>query len=492
MKKIIVCLMIAVFITSIYACSLNVDSASKNLTNYRLELTFDDVNYVLNGSMSVNYYNKTETPLSSIYFNLYPSAFRDASGQEVIGLSNYDKCYYNGISYGGIDITKVYNNSSLNLNFEICGTDENILIVYLQKPVEPETYTNFNMDFSVIIPNINHRFGYGENTVNLGNFFPIACVFENGEWAEMEYYSYGDPFYSEVANFEIELTYPKDFIVATTGKEIANAVAGLNKISVFKAKAVRDFAIVLSEKFQVISTKVNNTEVFYYFYNDEHASESLETSKLAIETYSELFGNYPYDEVKVIQSNFVHGGMEYPSLVLISDEISNYETYTYVIVHELAHQWWYGVVGNNQTKYAWLDEGLTEFSCALFYEQNPQYDLTYEKLVQKANSSFQVFKAIYGSVLGEIDTSINRSLNEFSTEPEYYHLTYVRGFLLMSSVNDLIGSKKITQCLKEYYIKYAFKIATPENLIGIFEKVTMKELEEFFNSWLDGKIIEFD
>lgn len=484
--------MIAVFITSIYACSLNVDSASKNLTNYRLELTFDDTDYTLSGTMSVNYYNKTETPLSEIHFNLYPSAFREGSEQEVIGLSNYDKCYYNGESFGGIDILRVFNNSNLNLNFEICGVDENILIVCLQKPVEPESYTFFMVEFSVAIPNVNHRFGYGESTVNLGNFFPIACVFENGKWAEMQYYSYGDPFYSEVSNFEIELTYPSKFVVATTGKEIANAVAGLNKICVYKAKAVRDFAIILSEKFEVISSKINNVKVYYYFYKDEKSAESLNTGKLAIETFSSLFGRYPYEEVKIVQSNFVHGGMEYPSLVLISDEINNYETYTYVIVHELAHQWWYSVVGNNQTKYAWLDEGLTEFSCALFFEQNPQYEITYEKLVQKANSSFQVFQAIYGNVLGEIDTSINRSLSGFSTEPEYYQLTYVRGFLLLSSVYDLIGSKKITQCLKEYYNKFAFKIATPDDLIGVFEKVTMKELENFFKSWLEGKVIEFN
>ena len=484
--------MIALFVTSIYGCSLNVDRASRNLSNYHLELTFNDIDYTISGKMNVNYYNKSQTPLSAIYFNLYPSAFRDSAQQEIIGLSNFDKCYYNGVSYGGIDICRVYSNAELNLNFEISGTDENILIAHLQKPVEPETYSNLNIDFNITIPNINHRFGYGENTINLGNFFPIACVFENGQWAEMEYYSYGDPFYSEVSNFEVELTYPNKYVVASTGIEIASAVSGLNKISVYKAKAVRDFAIVLSDKFEVISTKVNNVEVFYYFYDDEQASESLNTSKLAIETYSNLFGNYPYEQVKIVQSNFVHGGMEYPSLVLVADDLNNYETYTYVIVHELAHQWWYGVVGNNQTKYAWLDEGLTEFSCALFFEQNPQYDVTYEKLVQRANSSFEVFKVIYGDVLGEINTTINRSLSQFSTEPEYYQLTYVKGFLLMGSVYDLIGEKKVVACLKEYYKKFAFKIATPEDLIGVFEKVTMRKLEAFFNSWLEGKIIEFN
>lgn len=483
--------MLGIFLISIYGCSLNLERVSKNLTDYKIEITLNE-DYSLNANMQVCYYNNSETALSSIYFNLYPSAFRNESQQEVISLSNFDKCYYNGICYGGIDIFEVYDDSGLNFNFEISGDDENILIVYLQKAVEPESYTKFNIDFTVTIPNINHRFGYGENTINLGNFFPIACVYEKGKWVEIEYSSYGDPFYSEVANYYVEITYPNNLILASTGKETMSTNVGNKKLSVLQAKAVRDFAIVLSENFKVLTVVSNKVKIYYYYYNDEQAEESLITCRKAIDTYSEMFGKYPYEEVKVVQSNFVHGGMEYPNIVLISDDIEDdYATHTHVILHELAHQWWYGIVGNNQTEYAWLDEGLTEFSCALFYERHPEFNITMDDLINKANNSYQVFKAIYENVLGDIDTSINRSLNNFSTEPEYYNLVYVKGFLLMSSVNDLIGSKKFIKCLKNYYSDFAFKIATPENLIGIFEKTTYKDLEEYFNSWLEGKIIEF-
>lgn len=482
--------MLGIFLISIYGCSLSLDRASKNLTDYKMEIILNE-DYSLDANMQICYYNNSESALSSIYFNLYPSAFRNESQQEVISLSSFDKCYYNGTCYGSIDVFEVYDDSGLNLNFEISGDDENILIVYLQKAVEPESYIQFNIDFTVIIPNINHRFGYGESTINLGNFFPIACVYENGKWVEIEYSSYGDPFYSEVANYYVEITYPKSLTLASTGKETVSSEAGNKKISVLKAKAVRDFAIVLSEKFKVLTTVTDKVKIYYYYYDDELAGESLTTCKKAIEAYSEMFGKYPYEEVKVVQSNFVHGGMEYPNIVLISDDIDDYQTYTHVILHELAHQWWYGVVGNNQTEHAWLDEGLTEFSCALFYEKHPEFNVAMDDLIDKANSSYQVFKAIYEDVLGDINTSINRSLNNFSTEPEYYNLVYVRGFLLMSSVNDLIGSKKFIKCLKNYYSNYAFKIATPENFIGVFEKTIMKDLEEFFNSWLNGKVIEF-
>lgn len=484
--------MIVLLVSSIFGCNLNVDRAAIDVTNYQFNLEFNEEIHSINGKMKVDYFNKSEKPLGEIRFNLYPNAFREQSQQSVISLSAYDKCYYNGVSYGNIEILRVYDKSELDLNFQICGVDENILSVVLQNKVQPETYTSFFIEFTVLIPNINHRFGYGENTVNLGNFFPIACVYENGKWIEIEYCSYGDPFYSEIANYLVEITYPKNYIIASTGKEAATSALGDKKISILDAKAVRDFAIVLSKKFQVATEKVNNTNVSYYYYDDEQFQNSLETGKKAIKTYSELFGRYPYEEMNVVQSNFVHGGMEYPCLVLISDSIQDYETYTHTILHEIAHQWWYGVVGNNQTDYAWLDEGLTEFSCALFFKQNPDYNITVEDLVQQANSSYQVFQAIYGNVLGKINTSINRSLGQFSTEPEYFNLVYVKGFLLLASVSDLIGEQKVINCLKNYYSTFAFKTATPEDFIGCFERISSRELENYFDTWLNGKIIEFN
>ena len=477
-------------------CGLNINRAGRDLNTYNMQLEFNAIDNIVSGKMQVDFKNKTEKALENLHFNLYPSAFRDGAEQKVVSEVNYEKCYYNGKSYGGIEILDCYENKNAGLEFSINGEDENILIVNLKQPVEPENTIRVCVDFIVTIPNANHRFGYGENTVNLGNFFPILCVYENGDWQDMFYYINGDPFYSQTANFNVDITYPAGFVLATTGEEVstkANPPApNANFItSTLKARAVRDFAIVLSEKFEVLENKVKGITVKYYHYGDTKADETLEACVNAMETYNKHFGEYPYKEIKIVMANFVHGGMEYPNLVMVADNIENYETYIYCIAHELAHQWWYGVVGNNQTEFAWLDEGLTEFSTAFFFEKNPQYGLSMEDLTERANSSYEVFQAVYGNVLNNINTAINRPIYDFATEPEYFYMAYVKGFLLFQTLSEMIGEKMMLKCLQNYYQDFAFKIATPDGIIGSFEKTSKSALEGFFNSFLNGKIITF-
>ena len=146
---------------------------------------------------------------------------------------------------------------------------------------------------------------------------------------------------------------------------------------------MRDFAAVLSKKFEVKKEKVGATEVAYYYYDDEQADASFNTAVKALKTFNEMIGKYPYKTLSVVKTNFVHGGMEYPNLVYISENLNNYEDYTNVIVHEIAHQWWYGVVGNNAYANGWMDEGLTEYTTALFYEFNKEYNIKKDDVIKK-------------------------------------------------------------------------------------------------------------
>jgi aminopeptidase N len=293
-----------------------------------------------------------------------------------------------------------------------------------------------------------------------------------------------------VANYNIKVEYDKSFTLASTGERLSTTEENGRLTASITAKAVRDFAMIFSTKFQVLTASADGVQVNYYYYNDQTPETSLKTSKLAIETFSSLFGEYPYPVMNVAQANFCIGGMEFPNLVFIGDTIEEYETYQYVIVHEIAHQWWYGVVGNNQTAHSWLDEGLAEYSSALFFEKNKGYETTYESLVKRANTSMSVYQTVFETVYGENnDESMNRPLEEFKTETEYVYNAYIKGFLLYDSLASLLSEKVVVKCLKNYYQTYAFKIATPELLIASFEKTTSCNLEGMFDSWLKGKVV---
>lgn len=189
-----------------------------------------------------------------------------------------------------------------------------------------------------------------------------------------------------------------------------------------------------------------------------------------------------------MQANFIHGGMEYPNLVYISNSVTNYTDYKNVIIHEIAHQWWYNMVGRNAYKYAWVDEGLTEYSTALFYEKNPNYEIEYETIITNAEHSYQFFVEVYGEVYGSVDTTMTRALNEYRTEPEYVYNTYVKGILLFDSIRDCVGENKFLKSIRAYFEQNKYKIVTPDVLIGVFEKVCSSKVGVVFDSYINGKV----
>lgn len=469
-------------------------SIEEQYHDYALNIIYDDSQKTLECQQSINYINKSDSYLDYLCFHLYPSAFREQSKQSVISLLNHTICYYKGTSYGSITIKKVSHNNN-DLNFEITGEDENILKVPIPN-LMPGERVQISIEFDVVLPNINHRFGYGENTINVANFYPIVCIYENGEFVTNPYHSNGDPFYSQIANYNVNITYPSNLKTAHTGKlieskEYDNESLPEQKMTTIKVQAnkVRDFAFVMSEKFEIISQKTNNTQIDYYYYGDKNPQTSLQTAVDALNTFNELFMPYPYETLSVVETNFVHGGMEYPNLVYIADSIADYSDYQNVIIHEIAHQWWYNIVGSNAFSNGWQDEGLTDYSTALFYQKNPHYERNLDTIILNGIRNYAFFVEVYSSVYGNLDTSMNRALNEYPTDPEYVYIAYVKSMLMFDSLRSLIGDKDFFDALQMYCKTYSFKEATPEEMIACFEKTTNKKLDTFFNSWLEGKVL---
>ena len=462
-------------------------SPPENVSVYTMNIEYDDNKKVVFGDVNINYINQTEITLDCVKFHLYPNAFRENSRVQVVSLANQTKAYPNGKSYGNITINnaKIANNEC---DFVIEGEDENILSIQLEEQLFPDERIKISINFETKLANINHRLGYGENCINICNFYPIACVYDQGGFMTDLYNSNGDPFYSAICIYDVTFIYDEKYTLASTGEQTISNSDNKNTAKVF-AKGVRDFAMVLSADFEVLSDKVGNVDINYYYIKDKSGQESLEIAKEAVDFFEQKIGKYPYKTLNVVETSFVYGGMEYPNIVLISDDIADYDTYKQVIVHEIAHQWWYGVVGNNQYYYGWLDEGLTEYSTALFYDYYSKANITSEQIVRNATMSYSTFMRVYSDVLGEVDTSMNRKLNEFSTEPEYVYNTYTKGLLMFATVNNIIGDDTFFKCMKYYYKKCAYTEVLPQDMIACFNKASGQNLENLFNAWIEGKVV---
>ena len=459
-----------------------------NLTSYNMELKYDDEKHLLNGSERVKYYNNSENAFKTLYFHLYPNAFREGAKNPVISQTHEKEGYPNGMSYGNIEIDSVKIEGEIPFTIE--GEDENILAINLKEELFPSESVDLQIEFSVCLPNMNHRFGYGDSTINLGNFYPIVCVYdENVGFSQSLYHSNGDPFYSEVANYNVSIEFDSKFQIASTG-DLISSENGENTIkNQYKATNVRDFCIVLSQKFSHVQGKVDDVVVNYYGYaNDDNLDECLKTSIDAIKTFNDMIGKYPYNQISVVKSNFVYGGMEFPNLVLISDKIEEQSEYNYVIIHEIAHQWWYGVVGDDQYNHAWIDEGLAEYSTLLFFEKNESYNEKYPQLISAATKSYKLFEDVYKKINGQVDGRMDRAICDFDTEPEYTQCTYTKSVIMFDSVRELLGKNKFEKAMKKMYKDYKFKIITRAQLTANFEKFGTGA-EKVIDSYLEGKVI---
>ncbi len=452
---------------------------------YAIDAVFDDETKTLECSQEVEYVNTTDNALSEVCFFLYANSF--AEWQKVVSDAYFDRAYpTKKQNFGGIEISSAKVNK-MAANFEV-SEQGNILTVKLGTSLFPNEKVEIVLEYVVKLANIRHRLGYGNNTINFGNFFPIACVYENG-FVKNDFSAYGDPFYSEIADFDVKIDFPQQFSLASTGT-ILEVTESENerKVAVCKAGKVRDFCFVLCDHFEKKTQIVDGVEVNYFFYDDELWEKHLKTAADAVATFSDLFGAYPYAQLSVVKSDFCFGGMEYPNLVLIADDL-NSEDVDYVIAHEVAHQWWYGVVGNNQFEDAWVDEGLTEFSTALFFEKNSDYGIEYEKIMEGATANYKNFLRIFKEIYDNFDESIDRDINSFRTEPEYVNHTYTKGMLMFDSLRKMLGDRKFFKVLKAYYEDFAFENSSSEKLVQNFSKHSHINLEKFFDAWLQGKVV---
>lgn len=464
-------------------------NASANINEYDIYATLDYDNKTLNATENIRYINKSNSDLHEIKFHLYPNAFRqDATIYKATNETQNARAYPNGFSAGNITIFSV-KQGERETDFAISGEDKNLLSVPLDSVLRSGGVVAIQIAFNLIIPNCNHRFGYGTNTLNLGNWYPIACVFENNQFVTDGYSPNGDPFYSDVSNYNVKIEYDAKLKLASTGNIIEEKQNSDKIITAINAKAVRDFAIVFSEKFNMITAQAGMTTINYFYYDDENSEFHLQTAVDAVNTFNDLIGIYPYDVLNVVKTNFLQGGMEYPNLVYISDSVDIENEYNNVIIHEIAHQWWYGVVGNNECEYAWIDEGLAEYTTALFYDLNPQYNKTSDEVLNSALSSYLLFCDVYKEVYDTLDTSMNRNIHKFKTETEYVYLTYVKGMLMFDSIAEIIGDNKMKKVLQNFYVENAMKNANPSDLIKSFESVTHKKLAGYIMSWLDGSVV---
>lgn len=452
-------------------------------TRYEITAEYIPESRALTGAVKLTFQNPTETELSVLKFQMYPNAYRKDALYRPVSTAYSSAAYYSGESYGEMSISSV-NGAK---NWEVMGEDENILYVFLERSLFPGDKVVLDIGFITKLASVNHRTGITKKTVNLGNFFPILCGIKHDGFYETVYYSDGDPFYSDCADYKVALSLPKEYTAACSGSIVEERVLESKKVYTMYATNMRDFALVLSNCYRIAVAQAEEKSIAYYYYDDKTPQKTLDATKEAFLYFEKTFGEYPYACFSVAQTGFYLGGMEYPGLVMVSDKLKEAELFR-VVAHETAHQWWYAAVGSDQIENAWQDEGLAEYSTLLFFENYEKYGYTREALVTEALKEYRSYYDVYGSVLGRSDTCMTRHLKDYLGDYEYRCIAYDKALVMFDTLRKSVGDKKFLAALRKYYTINQFTIAQPEHLIACFEKVGL-DVSGFFDSFLSGKAI---
>lgn len=441
---------------------------------YNISLEIDPESRIVTGIEKLSYQNRTEQPMDKIYFNVYLNAFGKGAKDKPY-FSNFEsKIFENGIDYGSMDISNVTINSQ-PVDFSIAET---ALTIILPEPVPAGESIEIALLFEAYIPKINHRTGANGKAMWFGNFIPTVAVYDSGGWHTEPYYPAGDPFYSNMSNFTVKVTTPKEYIVAGTGEETATET-GDKRTTFFSAKMVRDFAFAVSKDYKIDTIKTDSgIYVNFYYYSDvKNVDDFLYTASRSLDYYGNVIGAYPYLSFDIVEVGlFMSCGMEYPELTFIDSEYLKNDQSIYTLAHEIAHQYFYNIVGNNQIKEAWLDEGLASYVHLGVFGTREETD-----------RRMQAEYDILNMRLKEFDSrSLTGDLSVYKSWSHYYNIQYNRSMLMIYSLRNKMGDEKFDEFIKVYYTKYSFKKTNATEFISTAEEVYGEDLTQFFKDWMEG------
>lgn len=329
------------------------------------------------------------------------------------------------------------------------------------------TYGIFNLDDST-------------DVLTLANWYPLLATRENEEWRAAPVIRAGDAVVSDAALYQVQVHAPEGWQFITTGTRVTptNGIDG----ATFVSGPAREFTIVAGPNFEPQTTQVGDVRITHWGLPSGRFSwnDTLSVTRDAFSLYETRFGPYPYTELDVAAVPLrTIMGMEYPGLSLIDAGLYSGAQRPFLPImtaHEIAHQWWYGVVGNDPITAPWQDEGLTEFSALMYFQE--YQPAQYAALL----STYESNVAGYESVMG--DEPLAQSTAAFVGRRLHYEtISYYKGLLFFKELYDDLGAATFYDALQSYYRQHRYAIASPDALLSAFEKSCGCDLSATYAEW---------
>jgi hypothetical protein len=434
-------------------------------TRYDLTLQFDPATLLLTGNQIVRYVNRQTTPLNEIYFRTF---------------ANYPE------SGGKIIFTRVALNGALAPSaFEVEGT---ALKIPLTQPLAPGAVATIQLDWTITIPRDSKAhyadFGASDSITTLPTILPLIPAYDAQGWHIELPPAYGDLVYADMAFFAVTLTVPSKLNVIASGTtvEVRDNRDGTTTHRIVGAP-MRDFDLNLTEKMQKASATVGEVTINSWFEpNDADAGKrALQFATDAFKIFQNRIGAYPYRELDVVETPTTAGGIEYPGVIVIGRNLYRNERerqfFEFATAHEVAHQWWYALVGNDQVNAPWQDEALTQYTTLMYYEER-----------QGAQAGQAILKQVFQDVYDRAkkagrDAAVGQPVRAFD-ERAYGEIVYGKGPLFFDALRKKMGDDAFYKFLRTYFERYRYKNAMPEDLLKTAEEIAGQSLRAEYQEWI--------
>ncbi len=435
---------------------------------YHIEFQISDDFLLLEGREEVRYTNQEDVPLNEIYFRLFPNT---AGGKATVSAIQVD----------GQDVKPVYEFA------------DSALRVPLPKALSPGGQTVIQMDFEVEVAQEmagNYGlFGYFDGVLVLDEFYPVIPVYDDEGWNVEIPPLNGDVTYYDASFYLVRVTAPASLVVVASGIEVnSESEAGRQSLT-FAAGPARDFYLAASEDYTVISETVGETTISSYAFPEwaDRAKLALQSTVKALSSFNERFGVYPYTEFDVVSTPMLALGMEYPGATAIAlnlydpnKEVSGLASSIMLestVAHEVAHQWFYNAVGNDQVDEPWLDEALAQYLTGLYYT-----DTRGEGAARDYRSSWDG----RWSSADRADIPIGLPSAAYARK-EYGPIVYGRGPIFIATLAEEMGQKPFDEFLRDYYQTHKWSIGTSDAFRQLAEQHCQCDLTVLFEEWVYPK-----
>ena len=478
------------------------------IANYDIDVTLDPATRMLAGTEIITWRNPGAIPAYSIRLHLYWNAFRNTrstwlkqrqlAGDNALGAAPEGDFGYTNVT----SLTQLNPDGSeteLPRFRHISPDDQNrddrsLAAADLPTAVQPGETMRLKVSWTGRFPRNFDRTGAIGNYFFVSQWFPKLGVFTDGGWVAHQFFANSE-FFADFGRYDVRMTVPSGFIVGATGAEQSRTPAGDRITYRYVEDNVHDFAWMASpnvvertERFEHAGLPPVNMRLLLHPDKTHLADRHFAAAAATLRYYGEWFGPYPYQSLTIVDPAFqsVSEGMEYPTIFTAGSRwLSPRQTNDpeYVVIHETGHQFWQGMVANNETEHAWLDEGINEYADSRL--QSVAFQPNY--LVQRFFGDFIPWQYRDIALKRATDTNWMNAFRRAADRdtlstptwvlwPDTHQvLSYHKAALMLHTLERLHSWEVMQRVLSTFFTRWQYKHPTPDDFFAVLSEVTKQD-----------------